>query len=539
MKFLLARVCGVPRLHAVHVSMWVCVWLMGLNAGTLLAQPVATQKPRVTHKATKQEAATHEINATSTGDVGHLPSDVQAALQRAKLPPDALSVVITDVSGHAPRLSHHARVPINPASLMKLVTTQAALDLLGPAFVWRTPVYLDGSLRDGVLQGNVYIRGSGDPRLNVERLWLMMRRLQGLGVTRIQGDIVLDRSAFEITARDAGSFDGEPLRPYNAAPDALLINFKSLLVHFVPDRASATPAVARVHVEPPMAGVQVPASVPLSRDDCSDYRSALRADWSEPTRIRFAGSYPLACGERVWPIAYSAPAQFLPRAIAGMWQQLGGQLSGQVRDGIVPSQLSPAFVSESPALSEVVRDINKYSNNVMAQQVFLTLSQQAAAPVNGLVASATGGGVSGSNAIGVGRFEDSRQVVLRWWRERLGASDGSDAPVLENGSGLSREERISALAMARLLQYAWQQPTMSELMSSLPVTGMDGTLKRSKAQSVAHLKTGSLRDVAGVAGYVDGPKGRRWVLVAILNHPNANAGRPALDALIDWAAQQP
>jgi D-alanyl-D-alanine carboxypeptidase/D-alanyl-D-alanine-endopeptidase (penicillin-binding protein 4) len=136
-------------------------------------------------------------------------------------------------------------------------------------------------------------------------------------------------------------------------------------------------------------------------------------------------------------------------------------------------------------------------------------------------------------------------VVQRWWRERLSGQikgdkgDDPDAPILENGSGLSRDERISANGLARLLQHAWQQPTMSELMASLPVTGLDGTLKRSKAQSVAHLKTGSLRDVAGVAGYVDGAKGKRWVLVAILNHPNANAGRGALEALIDWTAQQP
>ena len=462
-----------------------------------------------------------------------LPKEVQAALQRAKLPTEALSVVLTEVDAPSPRLAHHARVSVNAASLMKLVTTQAAFDLLGPAYVWRTPVFVEGSVRDGVLQGNVYLRGSGDPRLTVERVWLMMRRLQGLGIQRIQGDIVLDRSAFDLPPRDAASFDGEPLRPYNAAPDALLINFKSLLVHFVPERSGAN--VARVHVEPPLSGVQVQPSVPLSREDCSDYRSALRADWSDPTRIRFVGSYPQACGERIWPVAYSAPQLYAARVVAGMWQQLGGQLSGQVRDGLVPAHLSPAFVIESPTLTEVVRDINKFSNNVMAQQVFLTLSlPSGSGPL-------TSNQTATSDARGAATLEASRQVVQRWWRERVAArfNDGLETPVLDNGSGLSRDERISALALARLLQWAWQQPTMSELMSSLPVTGLDGTLKRSKAQAVAHLKTGSLRDVAGIAGYVDGPKGKRWVLVAILNHPNANAGRPALEALVDWAASQP
>jgi len=442
-----------------------------------------------------------------------LPAPVIAALQRAKVPVEALHVVIMEANSSqktAALLSHQATTSINPASLSKLSTTVAALDLLGSTFVWRTSVYIDGPVRDGVLLGNVYVRGSGDPRLVVERLWLLMRRLQGLGIQKIQGDIVLDRSAFDLPERNPASFDGEPLRPYNAAPDALLVNFKSLVFQFVPDRAAN---VARIQVEPPLAGVQFPTTVPLSNADCSDYRSSLRADWADPLRIRFAGSFPAVCGEKVWPVAYAAPQQFAARAIAGMWQQVGGQLAGQVRDGVVPANLQPVFSVESPALSEVIRDINKFSNNVMAQQLFLTLSQQAR---------------------GTGSWDASREAMQAWWRDRI----GGEVPVFDNGSGLSREERISALGLARLLQFAWASPTMSELMGSLPFSGLDGTLKRSKSQSIAHLKTGSLRDVAGVAGYVDAANGKRLILVAVLNHANAQAARGALDLLVDWTASQ-
>jgi len=442
-----------------------------------------------------------------------LPAPVIAALQRAKVPVEALHVFIMEANSSqktAALLSHQATTSINPASLSKLSTTVAALDLLGSTFVWRTSVYIDGPVRDGVLLGNVYVRGSGDPRLVVERLWLLMRRLQGLGIQKIQGDIVLDRSAFDLPERNPASFDGEPLRPYNAAPDALLVNFKSLVFQFVPDRAAN---VARIQVEPPLAGVQFPTTVPLSNADCSDYRSSLRADWADPLRIRFAGSFPAVCGEKVWPVAYAAPQQFAARAIAGMWQQVGGQLAGQVRDGVVPANLQPVFSVESPALSEVIRDINKFSNNVMAQQLFLTLSQQAR---------------------GTGSWDASREAMQAWWRDRI----GGEVPVFDNGSGLSREERISALGLARLLQFAWASPTMSELMGSLPFSGLDGTLKRSKSQSIAHLKTGSLRDVAGVAGYVDAANGKRLILVAVLNHANAQAARGALDLLVDWTASQ-
>ena len=456
-----------------------------------------------------------------------LPPDVSAALSRAKVPLDAVTLLVVEAGGQSPaRLSHRASVPVNPASVMKLVTTYAGLDLLGPAYSWSTPVFVDGPVRDGTLHGNLYLKGQGDPKLVAERLWLLLRRVQGLGIRHIAGDIVLDHSAFAPLDADPGSFDGEPLRPYNASPDALLLNFKSVLMTFVPDR---TANLARVQFEPPLAGVQLPSSVPLSNgkngsngsngsnSDCGDYRAALKADFSDASRIRFAGAYPAGCPEKVWPVAYVDPASYSVRAVEGLWREMGGQLSGRVLDGRVPLRtpaLLPAFEVASPSLAEVIRDINKYSNNVMAQHVFLTLSQQQS---------------------GVGSFAASREVMQRWWVERV----GGDVPTFDNGSGLSREERISAQALARLLQVAWASPTMSELMSSLPVTGLDGTMKRSKAQATAHLKTGSLRDVAGVAGFVDTASGKRLVVVAILHHANANAARPALDAMIDWAGRQP
>lgn len=453
-----------------------------------------------------------------------LPPDVSAALSRAKVPLDAVTLLVVDAEGHAPaRLSHRASVPVNPASVMKLVTTYAGLDLLGPAYSWRTPVFVDAPVRDGTLHGNLYLKGQGDPKLVAERLWLLLRRVQGLGIRRIAGDIVLDHSAFAPLESDPGSFDGEPLRPYNASPDALLLNFKSVVMTFVPDH---TANLARVQFEPPLAGVQLPTSVPLSNGkngtpgDCGDYRAALKADFSDATRIRFAGAYPATCPEKVWPVAYVDPPSYSVRAVEGLWREMGGQLGGRVLDGRVPLRtpaLLPAFEVASPPLAEVIRDINKYSNNVMAQQLFLTLSLAATAPEGSPVASR----------------EASRAVLRRWWQTRIGSDD---APTLDNGAGLSRSERISAQALAHLLQTAYRSPQMPELMSSLPISGVDGTLKRSKAPVSAHLKTGSLRDVAAVAGYVHAASGQRYVLIAIVNHPNASAAKPAFEALLAWTA---
>jgi len=455
-----------------------------------------------------------------------LPPEVDAALARAKVPREAVTLLIVDAEGKtAPRLSHRAAVVVNPASVMKLVTTYAALDLLGPAFTWSTPVYVEGAVRDGTLFGNLVIKGQGDPKLVVERLWLLLRRVQGLGVKTISGDIILDSSAFAPVETDPGSFDGEPLRPYNAAPDALLLNYKSVVMTFVADRTANS---AQVQFDPPLAGVAMQTSVPLAGGDCGDYRAALKADFSDPNRIRFGGAYPAACAEKVWPIAYVDPKTYSTRAIEGLWHEMGGKLGGSVRTGNLPAALAaPVFELVSPALAEVIRDINKFSNNVMAQQLFLTLSLQ-----NRL--SAVPGSAARATANERGTLEGAREVVRRWWSERMA---GSEAPLLDNGSGLSRSERISAQSLARMLQTAYLSPLMPELMASLPLAGVDGTMRRSRSRATgsAHLKTGSLRDVAAMAGYVHAASGKRYVLVAIVNHANASATRPAFDALLDWA----
>jgi len=449
------------------------------------------------------------------------PAGVTAALERAQVPLDAVSFLIAPAN-HAgsPLIAHRTDTAMNPASVMKLLTTFAALDLLGPAYTWRTPVWLDGTVHQGVLKGNLVIQGQGDPKLVLERLWLLLRRVQGLGVRRIDGDIVLDRRAFEVPAFDPAEFDGEPLRPYNASADALLVNYQSIVLTFTPNPAVG---VARVQMDPPLTGVKFPASVSLSKTvRCDDYRSALRADFSDPNRIRLDGRYPLDCGEKVWPVAYPDPASYSARAIAGLWRSMGGQLGGRVRDGTAP-QTAPHFVMTSPTLAEVIRDINKFSNNVMAQQLFYTLGLPARPSADSLLAD-------------VVTPELARQALRQWWLRRV---DSATAPEIDNGSGLSRATRISAQQLSHLLQVAYQSPYMPELMASLPIVGIDGTLRRSQAtMASAHLKTGSLKGVLALAGYVHGADGQTLRLVAIVNHPNAAAARPALDALVVWAAAQ-
>jgi len=455
-----------------------------------------------------------------------LPPAVLQALRQAQVPPSAISVQVTSLRSagtttsapHAitPRLAHLADEPRNPASVMKLITTWAGLSLLGPDFVWRNRVYADGPVRDGVLHGNLILRGSGDPKLVVERLQDLMTQITAAGVREVQGDIVLDHGVFDPKPRSE-AFDDEPLRPYNVSPDGLLLNFKAVIYTFSPDEAADR---VRVKYEPPLAGFNVPTELPLTKGPCNDWRSQLRADFSQPHGVRFAGAYPASCGERPWPVAYVAPAMYAPKLIHAMWLGAGGRLSGQVRDGTLPARARLLVEAPSLPLAQVIADINKFSNNVMAQQLFLTLSSELGA---------------------TGRFEASRLRVSRWWREQFA---DLPEPVLDNGSGLSRTERSSARGLSAVLQAAHTSPQAQVFQDSLSVAGVDGTAARLRERNPhsiligqAWLKTGTLRDVVSVAGYVQGQSGQRYAVVALINHPNAPQARAALDQLLEWTVR--
>ena len=441
-----------------------------------------------------------------------LPAAAALALEIAQVPREALAVVIEELGVDRPVLALNDERLVNPASLAKLVTTAAALDMLGPAWRWRTPVWIDGPVRDGVLAGTLAIRGSGDPTLVLERLWLLLHRVRETGVREIRGDIVLDGSAFAPAADGPGDFDGEAGRPYNVQPDALLLNFKSVTYTFVPDPARG---LALVLAAPALGGLPAaPPGLPLAPGPCGDWRAGIRpAPAAADGLVRFEGRYPAACGEQQWSIADARPASYNARLVEAMWRELGGTLAGRVRAGPAPATV-PSFEFVSPPLADVVRDINKYSNNVMARQLFLTLDLVAHPERAADAASA-------------------RATLHGWLEAHLGALPPGVA--LDNGAGLAREGRLTARLLARLLVQAWDGPNQPEFVASLPIFGVDGTLRRvAPAAGTAHLKTGSLRDVSGLAGYVRSESGRRYVLVAIVNHPEANAARPALEAIVRW-----
>lgn len=449
----------------------------------------------------------------------HLPAPVAQALKAAGLPQGSVAVLVQEAGARFPRVSVNTGRPMSPASVMKLVTTYAALETLGPAYTWRTEAWAAGGIREGVLEGDLHLKGYGDPKFTFESLWLMLHRLRARGVREIRGDLVLDRSLFEPGDTDPGRFDQEPLRPYNVSPDALLLNFKAVRFQFLPDSGRQTLAIL---AEPHPAQLDVVNLVKLGGGPCNDWHDTVRQDVSQHdanVRIIFTGVYPAACGEKVWHFGLLDHPQYVAGVFRQLWQELGGTLDGSTRDGPVSPTAQLLATSESPTLSEVVRDINKFSNNVMARQLFLTLGAERVAISDRRPA----------------RPEDGDAAIRQWLaRKDLNFPE----LMLENGSGLSRRERISAESLGRLLQAAFKSPIMPEFIASLPLAAVDGTMqKRLNEKSVAghaHIKTGTLEGVKAIAGYVLDQKDKWQIVVFFVNHPNAAAAQTAQDALLQW-----
>jgi D-alanyl-D-alanine carboxypeptidase/D-alanyl-D-alanine-endopeptidase (penicillin-binding protein 4) len=433
-----------------------------------------------------------------------LPKPVLDELRKVGIPAASVSAVVQEAGARRPVLAHNTGEAMNPASVMKIVTTYAALELLGPAYRWKTEAWLDGD--------NLVLRGTGDPKLNYESFWMMLRGLRARGVREIRGDVVLDRSYFGPVAD--GRIDDEQFRPYNVTPDALLVNFKSLRFVFAPAGERV-----RVFVEPHLPGLDLINGLRLGTGPCPEgraFRDLIEASFvsSPQPRAAFSGLYPLECGERELNVALYSPEEYVAGMIRHLWAEMGGTWKGKVRDGGVPPTAQLVHMHESQPLGEIVRDINKFSNNVMARQLYLTLG----AHFGGPPASA----------------ENALRAVRQWLTLK-----NVLAPelVIENGSGLSRLERASAATLATLLQEAWKSPVMPEFVASLPVVAVDGTMRKrlhyGRVAGNAHLKTGLLNDTRSLAGYVLDHRGRRQVVVMMINHPRAPEADAAFDAFLN------
>ncbi|MGH8751782.1 MAG: D-alanyl-D-alanine carboxypeptidase/D-alanyl-D-alanine endopeptidase [Burkholderiales bacterium] len=444
-----------------------------------------------------------------------MPAPLVQAMKRAGLNEQHAGIFVQEVNAKAPLLIYGADHPFNPASAMKLLTTYAALELLSPAYTWKTEFFAHGVLANGVLNGDLIIKGYGDPKLTLENFWSMLRELKLRGLREIRGDLILDRAYFKSADPDAELFDNEPARPYNVAPDALLLNFKSIRLQFIPDLEKRT---MQVIADPKPAQLEIVNNLTLTLEPCENWRPKDAADiqvMAQSARMVLSGPYPLGCGEQAWHVALFSHPQYVYSVFKELWQEAGGVFQGNVREAQTPDEARLIYSAESATLGEAVRDINKWSNNVMARQLFLTLGAE----------------TSHEPATA----ELSAQAIKDWLKDK---KLNFPELVLENGAGLSRIERISARHLGALLLAAYRSPLMPELMSSLPLAAVDGTMKKrlrdKDLSGRAHIKTGSLEGVKAIAGYVLDHKGRMMVVVCLINHARAGDAEPLQDALLQW-----
>jgi len=465
-----------------------------------------------------------------------LPQAVASSLERNQIPKDTVSISVVEIETTRPGkntskniLDWRATDAMNPASTMKLLTTLAGLDILGPQYRWRTNIFTDGVIRQGVLKGNLYLQGTGDPKLIPEELAKLMKSLQALGIQKIDGNLFFDRSAYAPSAMEHNTIDGEALRAYNVPPDPLLYAFRTLSFQLGKSRTadfidiSYTPVLSQLKIDNQMQLVDQP---------CDNWKNNIRFNLSpegmgktdQLVVAQFSGAFPNTCKGVNYNVVALDANTFLTQGFAAAWELSGGAWAKAPigKNGNVPLTARLLLQFEGINLADDVVDINKYSNNVMARQVLLTLALE---------------------KMGKPATTSNGELVIQCWLKQ----NGLDFPglVIENGSGLSRNEAISAEQMNQLLFTARNLSAGEIFYNSLPIAGTDGTMRNRlmtqlrkflhlKKKPEARIKTGSLADVRAISGYVISKSGKLYAVTSFINHPNAWRGLEAHDQLLAW-----
>lgn len=454
--------------------------------------------------------ASHLVHAQS------LPPTVERLVALRNIDRDGLAVLVAPAAGGDPVVAFNVDRPLNPASTIKLVTTWAALRELGPAYRWNTEVFAVGEVRDAKLEGDLLFKGNGDPYLVAEDFWKLLGALRRAGLREIAGDLLFDDSYFAVPVEDPGAFDGQPYRSYNVAPNALLTNFKSVQFEFF-----AGPDGARVELNPPLAGVSVRNRLRLVNGRCRGFQRGIAFSVLDPQavdRIAFEGNFPRACAPYSFSRSVLRHETYFHGLFTALWEQHGGIFRGKVLKDLAPEEAEPILRWPSRPLGEVIRSINKYSNNVMTRQLLYTLAaERFGAP---------------------GTPENGRAAIAAVLTEQGLDTEGL---VVDNGAGLSRRTRISAQLMADILETAYAHHHRAEFIASMALVGLDGTARRSLRRSSRagrmHVKTGRIDDVAALAGYVHSAAGETYLVVLLVNHPGVHRGpgRELQEALMKFA----
>lgn len=451
--------------------------------------------------------------APADHSIDHLPDKAERLLKKYKVPKASLSLYIKEFNATDPLIAINIDQPRNPASVIKLLTTYAGLELLGPNFTWETRIHLDGELNNGILNGNLVIEGGGDPFFVRETFWHLLFTLRNRGIQHITGDLLIDDTLFTDETGSPADFDNRPHRVYNTFPDAALLNFRAHQFHFIPKKNKVL-----VYADPPASNLKIKNKLQLIKGPCKGKYQQVKFDvFSRPavTTVTFSGNYPARCGARELSRTVLSNDDYLYGVFKALWEDTGGTISGGVGKTAVSNSRLFYTVPSRP-LREVITYINKYSNNVMARQLLLTI---------------------GKEFDGIGNKSAGRQAVSGWL---TGIGIAAPELILENGSGLSRNTQVSARTMAGLLEHAWNSPNQPEFFSSLPLVGVDGTVRKRLQGTIppgrARIKTGIINNVRAMAGYVKSKSDKNYIIVSLQNYQGIQnrTGTLIQDEILKW-----
>lgn len=423
-----------------------------------------------------------------------IPLQSWSAVSFGRLPPNQTAIYVADLKTGQILYQHRADVAINPASTMKLVTGYVALKQLGPNYQWLTQWRSDAAIENGTLKGHLYWYGSGNPVFDQRDLQQMQAQLQAKGIRKINGRLILDRSIWSNTG-SADNFLADQNEVFVTPPDPHMLAYRVWWLTI----ATNNQAQPVVMVDPPLPNVVVQQQIKLHNHNipCPSVRQFVHTKFDGVT-LQIQGKVPASCLKKSWFINTNklSAAEFAAHSFRAWWQQNNNDIGFSI--GTLPKNTRVLASHRSKPLSDIVADMNKYSNNTIARTLFLRLGEKRQGDT----------------------IYNAKALTLQTLQQ---AHIDTSKLQLENGSGLSRKERVSARLLGQLLQSAYQSSFAPQFISSLPIGGVDGTLKTRFKNTGGqwHLKTGTLKNVNALAGYwiPNSSTQHPLVVVAIVNTP--------------------
>ena len=444
-----------------------------------------------------------------------VPPEYKKIISSYKVSNNSFTLVIKNLTNKSePLITHNEKNFFNPASLAKIVSTFIALEVLGPQFSWQSDFYHNGTINGDTLNGDLIFKGRGDATFSINNLENSIRKIQRKGLKKINGNLILDMSYFGLDSKEK-TFDNDPMRAYNALPTPVVIQSNTMNFIFTTKDSNLD-----IESNPDIEYVTIKNNIKITNNRCIDWKSKLNyRTKKENSKIKviFSGKYSRKCGTKSINLSVLDDNKYFYNIFKDRWNANGGDFSGDLDVTFIKGADWKVLHSHiSKPLSEVIRDTNKYSLNLLARNTMLTVLA-----------------------------EDSDLLVLessvnkyvqKWLKKNNLPYKGL---FFENGAGLSRNSVLTSEQLLLLMEKIYYDPLMPEMLSSFPISGVDGTLKRrmnySSFKKSAHFKTGSMKNVNAIAGFLLDKNKEMKIFIFIMNDLAAKDSHRLQEALITQA----